>query len=276
MSEHNRALEDERRLIEEQAGDLAEEAAANKERQRRSELIEMAIAQSPPQFHGHLRSFLDRAVKHEDPEFRLALQEFFLREVPYRGLVRALLYNIRNDDEDTVRRGHRWIILFPPPCPLAFDVIRQALDTDDDWRDKALKLVCDYAPSKESAAELLAEHMQRGSDLAALELSAVDPDAPRLVEAMTAALGRNWVGSFITYWEAGLSGVGLTACALARLGPKARGALPALRAAALEQRGPDQTAAFEAYSMLCEDEADIRRLAEQMSELETNVERQDY
>ncbi len=253
------------RIIKEQQRDDAETSQLECQLEELEKEIETA-APTPPQFQTWLREFLEawivgnRRAYADDP---------FFRDLRHFGLVGAVLHNIDQDDTDSKER-RRGAMNWLPDRSIAWPVIRFALDQEDNrgWQTLARKWVTAYASDRETATAVLTEALRQGCPLAALQLSKLAPDTPGLVDVLAGALSDEWIASWRRSYDYGLGGAGEAAQALARMGARARQALPQLRDAVLSERTDfhsetDRRMAFEAYLAICEDEAEIRALLDE-------------
>jgi hypothetical protein len=170
-----------------------------------------------------------------------------------------------------VRSADGGAINWLPDDSIAWPVIHFALDQEDHhgWRIIARKWITKYAPDRETAVAVLTEAVRRqGCPLAALQLSTLAPDTPRLVDVLAGVLRDDWIASRKQSYDHGMGGAGEAALALARLGARAKQALPRLREAVLSERTDwhsrtDRWMAFEAYLAICEEETKIRALLDE-------------
>jgi uncharacterized protein (TIGR02996 family) len=135
--------------------------------------------------------------------------------------------------------------------------------------------VARYAPDRDTAVAVLTEAIRHSPPaeqqwMAALQLTNLAPDTTGLVDVLASALADDWTASEESSYGVGIGGAGMAAAALARVGEQAKPALPLLRAAVLSQQhhyhsGADRRMAFEAYVTLCEDEAEIRTLLDEVA-----------
>jgi uncharacterized protein (TIGR02996 family) len=262
-----------RALIKEQQRDYAETS------QLESRLAELekeigAAASTPPQFQTWLREFLEALIIGNRRDYS---DDPFFRDLRRHGLVDAVLHNIDQDDADSKER-RRGAINWLPDDSIAWPVIRFALDQEDNhwWQTIARKWVTEYAPDRETAVAVLTEAVRQGCPLAALQLSRLAPDTPGLVDILAGVLSDEWIASRAQSYDYGLGGAGEAAQALARMGARARQALPRLRDAVVSERSDwhsdtDRWEAFEAYITICfevyfaicEEEAESRALLDE-------------
>jgi hypothetical protein len=224
---------------------------------------------TPSQFKPWLRKFLETRMEGDPREF--IRHDIFLRGLRRVGLIRAVLYNINENDADyKERRRGAWNHL--PDFSLAWPVIRHVLDNEeeDSVRTLACKWVSDYAPNRETAVAVLTKALRWRCRYAALQLSRLAPDTPGVVEVLADALDHEWIAYNCQSYDNGVGGAGEAAVALRRMGIRARPALARLRAAVMSERddwssSTDRWLAFEAYVAIGGDDAEIGNLLDQLA-----------
>lgn len=172
----------------------------------------------PPQFRPWLRAVHQQYLLEQSPT-----TEEFLADVARRGLVRAVLSNVDEDDLDGKdrRRGyfHRNLL---PNLWVVPGVIRYALEFEDDphWRGIAAKWLPEYVVA-DSRVGLLTGVMARASGVdshhAAVHLADLAPGTPGLAERLLDAACECWSVSRAAAYD-GVSGADRAFELLARCG----------------------------------------------------------
>ncbi|HEV8713779.1 MAG TPA: TIGR02996 domain-containing protein [Candidatus Binatia bacterium] len=198
MSRHNRHLEDERLLVQEQIQDYAEqvvEEQASLRRQREFEVLYNAAATSTSaQLHGVLHTFLQAQLMDDTSAYHSEWAAEFFDQLRGGGLVSAVLANIAKDDADGQERSRTGARNLVPDHAIVWPVLRHVLAHPDEyhWRglEVALKAAETYATDCDEAARLLAEYVREDSP-AALSVRQLCPEALALTEVPADAVGRD-------------------------------------------------------------------------------------
>jgi hypothetical protein len=231
-------------------------------------LYRQILPACPVEFQDWLRNYMESCITDDDLNAVGSPSQIFCRELSRFGFVRAILYNINQDDADAkdVRRGAENRV---PDAEIVWPIIRYAIsrEEEDCWRKLALKWAPKYAPNPDVAVARLSDGLQEAFPIAALYLCELAPQTPGLAAVLAAALDYDWsVSTVIASWS-GITGPGLAAIALAKLQAAER--LPELRAAVLDQGQdfpaiPNRALALDAYVQLAAEPAAIALIEEVM------------
>lgn len=198
MSRHNRHLEDERLLVQEQIQDYAEQIAgeqANLRRQHEFEALYNAAATSTPaQLHGVLHAFLQAQLMDDTSTYHVGWAAEFFDQLRAGGLDSAVLSNVAKDDADGQERSRTGARNLVPNHAIVWPVMRHVLANPDEYHwqglEVALKSAETYATDRAEAARLLAEYIREDS-AAALSVRQLCPEARALSEVPDTTVDRD-------------------------------------------------------------------------------------